>query len=63
MNEARKLRELAAWYRASAERAAVAWIWEARLLRAEALEDEAERLDRIATQSGSEDSAHPIQRR
>jgi hypothetical protein len=62
MNEAQKLRELAAWYRAFAERAGVAWIWEARLMRAQALEAEAERLDRIGTQSVSEQGSHPGQR-
>jgi hypothetical protein len=45
MTKAQKLRELAAWYRESAERAGEPWIWEARLKRAEALEKEAEHLE------------------
>lgn len=40
----RRLRDLAAWYRACAERAANPAIWEARLLVAEHLEAEASRL-------------------
>ena len=60
MNEARKLRELAAWYREFAERAGVAWIWEARLSRAEALEDEAERLDRREARPGPENGSRRV---
>jgi hypothetical protein len=41
----RRLRELAAWYRASAARAGSNWVWEARLQTAEALEREADRRD------------------
>ena len=33
--------ELAAWYRAQAERAGSSWVWEARLQRAEDLEAQA----------------------
>jgi hypothetical protein len=33
-----RLEELAAWHRAVAERAGSAWVWEARMLAAEALE-------------------------
>jgi hypothetical protein len=46
MDEPRRLRELAAWFRQFAERAGAPWIWEARLVTAETLEDEAERLER-----------------
>src|SRR3954453_1398733 len=35
------LRQLAAWYRAQAERAGSLWVWEARLQRAEDLEVQA----------------------
>jgi len=41
MDEARKLRELAAWYREFAERARSPWIWDARLRTADKLEKEA----------------------
>jgi len=41
MDEARKLRELAAWYREFAERAGSPWIWDARLRTADKLEKEA----------------------
>lgn len=40
-----ELRELAAWYRQLAERAGDPRIWEARLLTAEKLEAEADRLE------------------
>ena len=43
--KARKLRELAAWYRALATRAANPAIWEARLLTADDLDAEASRID------------------
>ena len=46
MQEAEKLRELAAWYREFAERAGNPSIWESRLLMAADLEQEADRLDR-----------------
>jgi hypothetical protein len=45
MQEAERLRELAAWYREFAERAENPAIWESRLLMAEDLEQEAARLD------------------
>jgi hypothetical protein len=45
MENARRLRELAAWYRALAERAANPAIWEMRLLTAEDLDAEADRID------------------
>jgi hypothetical protein len=43
--KARTLRELAAWYRAFAARAANPAIWEARLLTADDLDAEASRID------------------
>ena len=43
--KARRLRDLAAWYRALAERAANPAIWESRLLMADDLEAEASRID------------------
>jgi hypothetical protein len=43
--KARKLRELAMWYRAFAERAGNPAIWEARLRTAEDLDTEARRID------------------
>ena len=43
--KARMLRELAAWYRAFAARAANPAIWESRLFTAEYLEAEANRID------------------
>jgi hypothetical protein len=43
--KARTLRELAAWYRAFAARAANPVIWEARLLTADDLDAEASRID------------------
>ena len=51
MSRARKLRELAEWYREFAERAANPIIWEARLLTAENLLIEAERLEGQSTAS------------
>lgn len=46
MENPEKLRELAAWYREFAEKAANPSIWEARLRMAEDLEEEANRLER-----------------
>jgi hypothetical protein len=43
--KARMLRELAAWYREVAQRAGNPAIWEARLLTAEDLEAEADRIE------------------
>jgi hypothetical protein len=54
MNEPQRLRELAAWLRKFAERAGSPWIWEARLIRAKALEHEADRLERGQAQSSFE---------
>ena len=45
MDEARKLRELAAWYREFAERVGSPWIWDARLRTADKLEKEAALLE------------------
>lgn len=39
-----KLRSLATWYRAFADKAGAAWVWEARLRRAEELDLEADLL-------------------
>jgi hypothetical protein len=47
-NDPEKLRELASWYRAYAERTGNPTIWEARLQTAEDLEEEAARLERAA---------------
>jgi hypothetical protein len=41
MDEARKLRELAAWYREYAEQAGNPWIWDARRRTADSMEKEA----------------------
>ena len=48
MEDTRKLRKLAGWYREFAERAGNPAIWHARLMTAEDLEREAARLDKIA---------------
>jgi hypothetical protein len=48
MDQAKKLRELAAWYREFAERAENPAIWDMRLRTAEDLEWEAGQLDRPA---------------
>jgi hypothetical protein len=62
MSEAHKLRELAAWYREFAERAGNPWIWEARLRRAEELDEEAARLETRAAQSEGSASSPRRQR-
>jgi len=47
-----RLRNPAAWYREFADKAAVPWIWEARLLRAEELDREADLIaDRASVRS------------
>lgn len=51
MDEARKLRDLAAWYREFAERAGDPWIWDARLRTADKLEKEAALLETRLIQS------------
>ena len=48
MEDPRKLRELAGWYREFAERAGNPTIWQARLMAAKDLEREADRLERMA---------------
>ena len=50
MDEARKLRGLAAWYREFADRAGSPWIWDARLRTADKLEKEAALLEARLTQ-------------
>lgn len=45
MDEPCRLPELAAWLRKFAEQAGAPWVWEARLMQAKALEEEAERLE------------------
>jgi hypothetical protein len=50
MDEARKLRDLAAWYREFAERAGDHWIWYARLRTADKLEQEATLLEKRLSQ-------------
>jgi hypothetical protein len=52
MVKAQKLRELATWYRGLAAQTANSVIWEARLLTAEDLDAEAERIEH-ATRPGS----------
>lgn len=47
MEDPRKLRELAAWYREFAERAGNPWVWEARLQLADDLEREAADLEKV----------------
>ena len=49
MNEADRLRKLAAWYREFAERAGEPWVWEARRQTADELENEAALLERELT--------------
>ena len=59
MQEARKLRELASWYRVFAEKAANPAIWEARLQTAEDLDLEAEKIEtRTSMNSNSESVEH-----
>ena len=48
MEDPRKLRELAGWYREFAERAGNPDIWHARLITAKDLEREADRLEKTA---------------
>jgi hypothetical protein len=51
MEDPRKLRELAGWYREFAERAGNPAIWHARLTAAEDLEREVDRLEKTAPSS------------
>jgi hypothetical protein len=55
--KARMLRELAAWYRESAERAGNPVIWESRLLTAADLEADADRIEAQDAQSTTSPSA------
>ena len=57
MSEPKRLRELAEWYRAYAERTANAAIWDARLRTAEDLEAEAGRLEEKRLQPAEEAGA------
>ncbi len=54
MNDPQKLRELACWYRAFAERTGNPTIWEARLRTAEDLEAEAVRIERLVPRGMAE---------
>lgn len=47
MDDPTRLRELASWYRAFAERTANPMIWECRLQTADDLDEEATRLERL----------------
>jgi hypothetical protein len=61
VKDARKLRELALWYRAFAERTANATIWDARLRMADDLEMEAERMERDGSLNRpNPDHSHPL---
>jgi hypothetical protein len=51
MEDPRKLRELAGWYREFAERAGNPAIWHARLMTAEDLEREADRLGKMVARA------------
>jgi hypothetical protein len=51
MEDPRKLRELAGWYREFAERAGNPTIWHTRLMTAEDLEQEADRSERMAARA------------
>ncbi len=50
MEHPERLRELASWYREFAERAGNPAIWEARLMTADELDAEADRIERLAVQ-------------
>ncbi len=52
MEDPRKLRALAGWYREFAERAGNPVIWEARLRTAKDLEHEADRLEKLGVRNG-----------
>jgi hypothetical protein len=51
MEDPRKLRELAIWYRKFADRAGNPAIWDARLMTAKDLEREADRLEKTAARA------------
>ena len=54
-----KLLELAAWYRAQAERAGSVWVWEARLQRAEDLEAQARRAGNLVARDAEKADHDP----
>ena len=58
------LLELAAWYRAQAERAGSLWIWEARLQRAEDLEAQARRAGNLVARNAEkpDHDARPLRK-
>jgi hypothetical protein len=57
VNDSKKLRDLASWYRAFAERTANPLIWDARLRTAEDIEAEAARIEHSAPRwSGAGDT-------
>jgi hypothetical protein len=58
MEDPRKLRALAGWYREFAERAGNPAIWEARLRTAKDFEREADRLEKMA--AGRHEIAQPV---
>jgi hypothetical protein len=61
MEDPRKLRELAAWYREFAERAGNPAIWEARLRTAGDLEREADRLEKTAVRGRASSGNGPVE--
>ena len=63
MNEAQRLRALAAWYRDFAERAGASWIWQARLRHADALERQADELEMRATRADPSATSRAVQGR
>ena len=58
------LLELAAWYRAQAERAGSLWVWEARLQRAEDLEAQARRAGNLVARNAEkpDHDARPLRK-
>jgi hypothetical protein len=60
MEDPHKLRELAGWYREFAERAGNPAIWHARLMTAEDLEREADRLGKMAAWGQSDRASVPL---
>lgn len=56
MRDPAQLRKLADWYRDFAERAANPTIWEARLLTADALDQETDRIELLLASSDRRDS-------
>jgi hypothetical protein len=60
VEDARKLRELATWYRAFAEKAANPAIWEARLQTAEDLDREAEQIEMRENKNPKTKPSEPV---